>query len=148
MKKYLFKEDKLPPKLFVAFSSKIRDQISEIDSYNHNNTEGLLQWYEYINVILDYMSNPVIAWDYLNRYKRGRRGSRFVSDLGFNIRYTILSNRNTSEPFVYIFMIDFKLDEYGLKDPSSLNENKRIISLTESHIRKMVRETLRRCLQL
>ena len=52
--------------------------------------------------------NDATFLDYLNRYKWGRRGSRFVSDLGFNIRYTILSNRNTSEPFVYIFMIDFK----------------------------------------
>ena len=30
MKNGLLKEDNLPPKLFVAFSSKVRDQISQI----------------------------------------------------------------------------------------------------------------------
>ena len=148
MKNGLLKEDNLPPKLFVAFSSKVRDQISEIDSYNCKNIEGLSQWYEYIDGIRSYMSNPVIAWDYLNRYKRGRKGARCVRDLGFNVRYTILSDRNTDVPFVYIFMIDFKLDDYGLKRPPTLNESKRIISLTETHIRQIVRETLRRYLQL
>ena len=117
MDKYSLKEDKQVPKLFVAFSSKICKQITEITSYNQNNLEGLSQWYDYIDWVRKYMSNSVIAQDYTNRYKQGRNGARFIKDLGLNVRYTVLSDCATDVPFVYIFMIDLKLEEYGLKVP-------------------------------
>ena len=58
-------EDKLPPKLFVGFSSKITKNINVINSYNQNNINGLTQWRDYLNGIRTYLSNPVIAWDSL-----------------------------------------------------------------------------------
>lgn len=62
--------------------------------------------------------------------------------------YVIKTNNFTQQSYVYIFRVNLNAIEYGLKLPPSLNENKKIILLTESHIRHIVRETLRQYLQL
>lgn len=49
MKHYWLKEDKLPPKLAVVFSSQIRKEINAIDNYNRNNSEAISQWYDYLD---------------------------------------------------------------------------------------------------
>lgn len=76
-----------------------------------------------------------------------KNGAILLKDFGCNAAYYI-KTYNTRPPYVYTFKINLKTDEYGLKVPPALNENKRIIPLTESHIRHIVRETLRQYLQL
>ncbi len=61
-------EDKLPPKLSVWFSRNINVQIAAIEAYNRNNVDGITQWRDYLRGIKDYLSNPVIAWDNMDRY--------------------------------------------------------------------------------
>ncbi len=55
---------------------------------------------------------------------------------------------NTRPPYVYIFKINLKTDEYGLKVPPALNENKRIIPLTESHIRQYSKRNIKTILAI
>ncbi len=148
MKQYLLKEDRLPTKLTVVFSPKISKQINIIDEYNYNDIDNIHQWYDYLEGIKRYITNPVIAFDYTNRYRSFPNGTRFIHDFDYNIGYTIKSNKYTNSPYVYIFNVNLKPEEYGLKVPPTLNENKRIIPLTESHIRRIIRQTLRQYLLL
>jgi hypothetical protein len=76
-----------------------------------------------------------------------KNGAILLKDFGCNAAYYI-KTYNTRLPYVYIFKINLKTDEYGLKVSPALNENKKIILLTVSHIKHIVRETLRRSVQL
>ena len=51
MKQYWLAEDKLPPRLFVTFSSKISKEINSINTYNQDKIEALLRWRNYLNGI-------------------------------------------------------------------------------------------------
>lgn len=95
-----------------------------------------------------YLSNPVLAWDYTNRYSRFPNGGRFIREFDYNIGYIIKTNNITQQSYVYVFMVNLNPQEYGLKLPPTLNENKKIIPITECHIKHIVRETLKRYLQL
>ena len=148
MTQYYIKEDKLPQNLSVRFSAAINERIKTIANFNRYNTEAMFQWYNYLDGIKRYLSKRTIAWDNMGRYTRWPNGTRFISDLGYNVGYSILNDKITNKDFVYIFKVNLAPEEYGLKLPPTLNENKKIIPLTESHIRQMVRETLRRYLQL
>lgn len=141
MKRSLVKEDKLPSKLIVRFSSKIAKEINAIDSFNHNNLDALYQWREYLDGIKRYISNPVIAWDYTNRYSRFPNGAVFIEDFGYNIGYSIKNDNITNQPYVYVFMMNLNPEEFGLKVPLTLKENKRI-KLTESQLRSIIRKTI------
>lgn len=147
MKIYWLNEDKLPSKLFVRFSSKIDKNIKEIFTYNQNNIDALRYWLDYIESILNYLSNPSIAFDYTNRYICFPNGTRFIRDFDYNIGYTIKTDNTTNQVYVYIFMINLKLNEFCLQIPPNLNESKRFIHLTESYIKHIVRKTLKRYLQ-
>ena len=78
MRKCYLIEDKLPPKLPVIFSAKISKQIKAIYAKNQDNAEAISQWDKYIDGIKGYISNPVIALDYTNRFQRLPRGGRFI----------------------------------------------------------------------
>ena len=127
MKQHWLNEDKLPSRLFVAFSSEIRKRIDTIDAYNQDNPEGLSQWQDYLNGIKRYISNPVIAWDNTNRYSRLPNGTRFIRDFGFNVGFSVKTNKTTNKPYVYIFMVNLNPEEFGLKVPTSTNEAKQRI---------------------
>ena len=77
--RHSLKEDKLPPKLFVIFSSNIQSKINAIDNHNNNN-ECLSNWYEYIEGLKRYISNPAIAFDYTNRFSTFPNGAKFIRD--------------------------------------------------------------------
>lgn len=74
MKRFYIVEDNRASKFRVIFSKNIRTEINVIHTYNQNNNKALSQWYEYIEGIVNYISNPSIAWDYANQhtvYKNG-----------------------------------------------------------------------------
>ena len=147
MKRYLLKEDRLPTKLTVVFSPKISKQINIIDDYNCTNIDDIYQWYDYIEGIKKYISNPVIAFDYTNRYRSLPNGTRFIHDFDYNIGYTIKTNKNTDSPYVYIFNVNLKPEEHGLKIPPTLQECKNVVRLTESDLRFIVTECVRRVIK-
>ena len=151
MKNLQLNEDKLPNRLLVAFSNNISKEIEKIDVYNRNNVERISRWHDYIDGIKRYMSNPVIAWDYTNRCQRFPNGTRFLSDLGYNVGYTIKTNNCTQQTYVYIFMVNLNPKEYGLKVPPTLNENKQptnriVYHLKESQLRRIIRESIKKML--
>ena len=142
----MFNEESIPSRLIVGFSKEITNRIESIYKYNQGN-EALVQWSEYLETIRKYISNPSIAFDYKHSSIHFRNGAILLKDFGCDAIYYIKTN-NTHPPYVYIFKINLKTDEYGLKVPPTLQENKNVIHLTESHIRSMIRETLRRYLHL
>ena len=156
MKHHYLIEDKLPPKLPVVFSSKISNQINVIYACNQNNTDALSQWDEYIEGLKSYISNPVIAWDYNNRYVHFPNGAIHLMDLGYDVSFIVKTNQTTNENYVYVFMLNLKPEEFGLKVPSKGNSqitcntnisNKKLIRLTEQDLHRIVRESVNRILR-
>lgn len=143
MKQRRLSEDRLPPRLIVIFSSKLSKEINAIDNCNQNNIQGLAQWYDYLEGIRNYISNPVIAFDYTDRYIQFPNGARYIRDFDYNVGYTIKTNNKTQEAFVYVFMLNLKPYEFGLKTPQTKNGNSPI-QITESDLKMMVRKVIRR----
>ena len=136
MKRYWLREDRLPSNLRVNFSSKIVQKINTIGTCNQHNHIALTQWGEYLDGMKSYLSKSVIAWDNMNRYPRLRNGGRFIRDFGFNVGYTIINDKTTGQPFVYIFMADLKPEEFGLKVSPIMKENR------EKIISRIITETI------
>jgi len=155
MKRYELNEDRLPSKLTVLFSQKIRREIESIEIQNQNNIDGLYKWRDYLNGITNYLSNPVIAFDYTNRYSRFPNGAIYNRDFDYNVGYVVKTNNSTNQLFVYVFMINLKPDEFGLKVPSNIKENKQYntnrvnqtIYLKESELKQMIEESVRNILK-
>lgn len=155
MKRYELNEDRLPSKLTVLFSQKIRREIESIEIQNQNNIDGLYKWRDYLNGITNYLSNPVIAFDYTNRYSRFPNGAIYNRDFDYNVGYVIKTNNSTNQLFVYVFMVNLKPDEFGLKVPSNIKENKQYntnrvnqtIYLKESELKQMIEESVRNILK-
>lgn len=82
-------EDKLPSKFYVRFSTKIVREIDAIETFNQHNYDGLSQWYDYLEGLKNYISNPAIAWDYTNRHIKFPNGTRFIRDFNYNVGYTV-----------------------------------------------------------
>ena len=149
MKRRLIKEDNLSSNLPVHFSSKITKEINAISVYNQNNIEGISQWSDYLDGVRSYMSKSVIAWDYTNRYPRLRNGGRFIKDFDYNVGYTIINDNTTGLPFVFVFMMNLKPEEFGLKVPQPLGESyknkpsKRVYRLTESQLHTIIGEVIK-----
>ena len=144
MKIYRINEDALPQKMPVRFSAKVTSKIDSIISRNQNDKQAISRWLEYLETIKNYVSNPVIAWDYTDRNIKFPNGTRYIRDFDFNIGYSIITDYATNAPFVYIFMVNLNHQEYGLKE--NKHRDKAII-ITESYIRSMVRECISRILQ-
>ena len=85
----------LPKDLYVIFSSQITQGIETIDAYNTNYKEGVNQWYNYIDDIHNYLSNPSIAFDYANRFPKFPNGAKFIGDFDYNVGYSVKRNRFT-----------------------------------------------------
>ena len=111
-------EDRLPQKLSVVFSNTIRQEMDAIYTYNQNNIDGLYQWYEYIDGIESYISNRSIAFDYANRYTTFPNGAIHLRDLGYDVTFIVSTNRTTNKSYVYVFMLNLKPEEFGLKVPN------------------------------
>lgn len=137
MKRQRIKEDKVLPKLPVLFSSKIMGTINKVKMKNSNCPEKLLQWYEYIDSIKSHISNPVIAWDNANKFRQFPNGAKFIPDFDFNIGYVIKTNKQTQQNYVYVFMVNLKIQDYDL------NESKSVIRISETELKRMITESVR-----
>ena len=115
-------EDRLPLKLSVVFSSEIRKRIETIYSCNQENADGLSQWYDYLDGIKSYLSNPAIAFDYTDRYPKFPNGAIFNRDFNYNTAYVVKTDKHTNQQFVYVFKVNLNLEEFGLKSPSTISE--------------------------
>lgn len=127
----------------VRFSDIIQNQINNIQTYNQDNNKALSQWYEYIEGIVNYISNPSIAWDYANQHTKYKNGTRFMSTFNYNVGYSVKTN--TYGAYVYIFQVNLNPQAFGLKVPPSLREGKHIsktIRLTEAQFKKMLTECI------
>lgn len=126
MKQFQLNEDRLPQKLLVVFSRKIRNKIDKIYAKNQSNITALYQWFNYIDGIESYISNPTIAWDNMGRYPNYNNERRFINDFDYNIGYVIKINSRTNLPYVYVFKINLNPRQFGLKE--NKNRINRIIS--------------------
>ncbi len=126
MKQYRLNEDRLPQKLLVVFSRKIRNKIDKIYAKNQSNIKTLYQWFNYIDGIESYISNPTIAWDNMGRYSNYNNERGFINDFDYNIGYVIKISSRTNLPYVYVFKVNLKPREFGLIE--SKNKINRIIS--------------------
>lgn len=115
-------EDKQLQKLPVIISPRLSEQIKEIYSLNHDNSESLSQFTEYLNGLKNYIANPVIAWDYTNKYQHNSKGETFLKELEYAVWFTIKTNKTSQTNYVYIFNIKFELEQFDLKDPGSISE--------------------------
>ena len=75
MKHSKINESNLPSKLLVKLSSKIINELDVIEEYNKDNVEGISKWHDYLDWVENYISNPVIAFDYSNKYPRLPNGA-------------------------------------------------------------------------
>lgn len=136
-------EDKLPPKIQVRFSTKVSSKIDSIISHNKGNIQAISEWLEYLETVKNYVSNPVIAWDYTNRNIQLKNGTKFIQDFDFNIGYTIITDYTTNSPFVYIFMVNLKPQEFGLRE---CKRRRNAVTITESKLRRIIAESIRKIL--
>lgn len=121
-KKYIFEDTRLP-KLFVGYTDKIQQQIDDIVSYNKGNN-NLSQWLEYIDSLLSYIGNPVIAWDNTGKYIK-KNDTTHVKELGYDVQFKIETDNNNKN-FVEIVKLSYNLKKFGLQSPPSLTESKSI----------------------
>ena len=121
-------EDKKPQKLDVTYSTEIAEKILQISEYNKNKKEELAEWYNDIEGLRSYISNPSIAWDYNGKCKQTTNGALHLKELGHEVSYSIKTDKNTGKNYVYIFKLDLKPDEFGLDIPSDLKESKQNIT--------------------
>lgn len=147
------REDRLPRKLSVVTSNDINKTIEAIDTYNQDNEDGLFQWHNYLDGIRNYISNPVIAWDYMGRYSHFTNGAIFIRDFDYNVGLIVKVSKITHQAYVYVFRINLNPEEFGLKVPPTLNENaqsttKIVYHLKESQLRRIIRESISRILDI
>lgn len=135
-RKFKLYEDKDTYKFTVILSPKINKDMDVIYDINQNKTKELRKWYTYIDEVKEYVSKREIAWNYNKRNIKFPNGTYFIKDFDYNVGYTIKSDKTTHNPFVYIFMINLKPEEFGLKVPQT-NESRRrrfALHLNESKI--------------
>lgn len=171
MSKFVLKEDKLPIRLPVVFSPSINKEIELIDEFNQPFGDSLYEWYDYIDGIIDYLSYAKIAFDYANRFRRLPNGCPFVEDFEYNVGFSVKTNKRTHKAYVYVFMINLKAKEFGLKIPPKVpmnisrervataatplgygadyvseNRNLQKLIISESRLRKIISESIRKVL--
>lgn len=75
---FCLNEDVILTKLIVVLSDDIQERINNIDWYNRNNIDALFQWHNYLDGLVNYISNPVIAWDNMNWYQHFPNGTTII----------------------------------------------------------------------
>lgn len=128
-RKFKLYEDKDTYKFTVVLSPKINKDMDVIYDINQNKTKELRKWYTYIDEVKEYVSKREIAWNYNKRNIKFPNGTYFIKDFDYNVGYTIKSDKTTHNPFVYIFMINLKPEEFGLKVPQTNESHRRRFAL-------------------
>lgn len=141
MNHYCIKEDKRLPKLSVRFSQEITSGIESVNARNYDNQEALSEWNDYIDGIIRYISNPVIAWDNMNRFHHTSNRETFIDEMGMDVGF-IIETDSTDNQYVYVFYLDLKTEDYGLYESVRMKS----VVLTELDLRMMVRECVCRIL--
>lgn len=150
MKHYLLNEIDLPTKLKVKFSDDITNLIEVIDFYNRFEYEQISEWHSYIKGLIDWISNTVIAWDNTNQYQYDYVNNiTHIQDNGYDVTFVM----NTNKSCIVITKVNLRYEEFGLKRPS-LYENKssqkcfkKKHTITESQLRSIIRETIKKLLR-
>ena len=151
MKFNIVSEARNQPKLVVVFSEEIADKIEDIDFHNRNNVEAISEFHYFIDCMISYVSNPVIAWNNQGRYRQTQEGYTRISELGYDITFIIKTNDKTQQS--YIFIVEAKLVPDGLKLnlPYYITENnntklrsikKSLIRLTEDDLCHIVKNCI------
>lgn len=130
------------PKLPVRFSPEIDYEIDTVCARNINNDEGLIQFAKYIEGLKKYISNPVIAWDNMDRYYHHPNGETYLDELGYDIGF-IIKEDDENKTYVYVFYLNLNLDDFGLCE----SRRKNIIRLTSSDLKRIITESVQRILQ-
>ena len=99
--------------------------MEEIYRLNSNKVNELYQWYSYIDDVQNYVSNRAVAWNYGEGNIRFPNGALFIKDFDYNVGYTIKTNKYTEQTYVYVFMMNLKTEEFGLKRPPVIQESKK-----------------------
>ena len=138
MKQFQIKEEKRP-KLPVRFSQEIANEIEWINFRNFGNDEALSQWNDYIEGIILHISDPVIAWDNMNRYRHTSNEETFINENGMDVGFLIEIDNHTNQSFVYVFYLDLNIDEFGLVE--SKQRGKKLI-ITEQQYNELMQKPL------
>ena len=139
MNRCYLNEDKRLEKLLVVFSEDIIEKIDDINWCNRSNTEKLAEWHDYIDGITGYIANPVIAKDYMGWFQRYPNGTIWINEQGMDVTFMVKMKNGTNQQYVYVFDINLKPEDFGLKNPSMMYEGKhpyresvrKVISLVE-----------------
>lgn len=151
---FCLNEDVILTKLIVVLSDDIQERINNIDWYNRNNIDALSQWHNYLDGLVNYISNPVIAWDNMNRYQHFPNGTTHITELGYDVTFMVKMNKKTHQSYVFVCEINLNAEEFGLEQPSLFetqqhhNLTKRKIRLTESDLYGIVQECVHRILNV
>lgn len=149
MKRYCLNEDIRLKKLPIRFSDELAEKIDNVNFYNRFETENLSEWINDIMGIINWLSNPVIAWDNHNEFTHNDKGETYIDRYG--VLFKIMNNKDEQGReynFVYVINMTLNIQNYNLRVPPYLCENKKTIFITESRLKHIVRETLRQYLQL
>lgn len=119
MKTKWLKEDKRLAKLPVVFSPEISQNIEDIHRRNYDNQEALTEWDNYIDGVIGYISNPVIAWDNTGRFSHRPNGETYISEGDIEVGFTIKVDNTTNRSYIYVFRINFHSENYGLRESAT-----------------------------
>ena len=145
MNKLHIKESNNSHKAFpVEFSKKVRRDIESIKELNEDNKEALYNWYNALNTYIELLSKRAVAWNYAGQHYSLPNGTLCMYADGFYIGYTVKTNFYGA--YVYVFMIKYQLNRYGLKRPEGITENILSQPIFETHIHQLIRETVRMAL--
>ena len=156
MKSFYLNEDNKLMKLPVRYSDKLTEKIEEIIFYNSFEKENLKQFLNDLKGIVNWMSNPVIAWDNNDDFIHYDNEETYIGKYG--ILFKVLTDRDErgiERNFVYVIDIILAPRDYNLNVPSNIDENKHYITtkdtrnkviLTEGQLHEVIKETVRRIL--
>ena len=149
MQTYYLYEDKRLPKLPIWVSSNISNKIGYVKYYNRDNIDGINRLIEEFEILVDYISNPVIAFDNAGRYIHYPNGATHMVELGFDASYIIKNNNKNNCAYVYIFDIKIDLTKFGLKTPPPLTESaNNVYHINESRLRQIIQESIQNVLNM
>ncbi len=123
IKQYSLNEGNQSSKFYVVLSPTIQNEMDAVFTHNQNNKKGLYQWYSYIEDVTNHISNRSIAWNYTNGLIQKRNGAITLNDFDYNVTYAVKISKRTHRAYVYVYKINLKIEDFGLKNPFVTNEN-------------------------
>ena len=149
MMRYCLHEDFRLEKLPIRYSDGLKEKIEDVIFYNKFEYENLNQWVNDLKGIVSWLSNPAIAWDNRNEFIHHNNGDTYISRYGILFKIlNYMDEQGVEHNFVYVLDVGINPQNYNLRVPPYLYENKKTLSITESCIKHIVRETLNQYLHL